>query len=206
VRPSGLYRMKPAWQRLLTPLAEWLVARHVSADLLTVLALVAATLAGACLAVSDAIPALLIAVPALAALRLVLNLLDGQVARGGGTARPMGEVWNELGDRIADVLMIGALAFVAAVGPLLAGSAAVAALLASYVGITSRAVGAPRQYGGVMSKPGRMIVLAVAAPLALVLAAGWPLTLAAIVIAVGALITLAQRLAATGRDLSGVLD
>ena len=74
MRPSGLYRMKPAWQRLLTPLAEWLVARHVSADLLTVLALVAATLAGACLAVSDAIPALL--------MHMVLD--REEQARGGG--------------------------------------------------------------------------------------------------------------------------
>lgn len=200
--PTGLYRMKPAWQRLLTPLVDSLVARHVSADLLSALALVAAVLGGACLAVSDALPALLLLVPVLAAIRLVLNLLDGQVARSSGTARPMGEVWNELGDRVADVLMIGGLAFVAAVGPLLAGCAAVAALLASYAGITSRAVGAPRQYGGVMSKPGRMIVLAIAAPLAFILAGGWPLTLAAIVIAVGSLITLAQRLVATGRDLS----
>lgn len=203
--PSGLYRMKPAWQRLLQPLADRLVARNVSADLLTALALLTAGVAGACLAVSDALPALLLLVPVLAAIRLVLNLLDGQVARGSGTARPMGEVWNELGDRVADVLMIGALAFVTAVGPLMAGAATVAALLASYAGITSRAVGAPRQYGGLMSKPGRMIALAVAAPLALLLAQDWPLTLAALAIAAGALVTLIQRLLATRRDLSDAL-
>jgi CDP-diacylglycerol--glycerol-3-phosphate 3-phosphatidyltransferase len=197
--------MKPAWQRLLQPLADRLVARNVSADLLTALALLTAGVAGACLAVSDALPALLLLVPVLAAIRLVLNLLDGQVARGSGTARPMGEVWNELGDRVADVLMIGALAFVTAVGPLMAGAATVAALLASYAGITSRAVGAPRQYGGLMSKPGRMIALAVAAPLALLLAQDWPLTLAALAIAAGALVTLIQRLLATRRDLSDAL-
>jgi phosphatidylglycerophosphate synthase len=198
--------MKAAWQRLLQPLAERLVARHVSPDLLTALALLSVGVGGICLAVSDALPALLLLVPILAAVRLVLNLLDGQVARGSGSVRPMGEVWNELSDRMADVLMIGALAFVTAVGPLLAGAATVAALLASYAGITSRAVGAPRQYGGPMSKPGRMIALAVAAPLALVLTDGWPMTLAAVVIAVGALVTLAQRLAATDRDISRVVD
>jgi hypothetical protein len=57
-----------------------------------------------------------------------------------------------------------------------------------------------------MSKPGRLIALAVAAPLAFFLARGWPLTLAAVVIAVGALVTLAQRLVATDRDLSRVVD
>jgi CDP-diacylglycerol--glycerol-3-phosphate 3-phosphatidyltransferase len=201
---AGLYRMKPAWQRLLRPVAGWLVGRHVSPDLLTGLAVVVAAVAGACLALSDQSSSLLLAVPVLAALRLILNLLDGQVARGAGTASPMGEVWNELGDRVADVLMIGALAFVAAVGPLLAGAAAIAALLASYIGITSRAIGGPRQYGGIMSKPGRMIVLAIAAPLAFATGSGWPLAAGAAVILVGALVTAVQRLAATTRSLADV--
>ena len=79
----------------------------------------------------------------------------------------MGEVWNEVGDRLGDVLFIGALAFVPAVGP---GARArrprIAAVLASFVGLAARAAGGRRLYGGVLSKPGRMIVLAVAAPLA----------------------------------------
>ena len=45
--PAGLYRMKPAWQRLLQPLTDRLIGRHVDADLLTAMALVAAALAGA---------------------------------------------------------------------------------------------------------------------------------------------------------------
>ena len=116
----------------------------------------------------------------------------------------MGEVWNETGDRVADVLFIGGLALVPAVGPWLALSAAIAAVLASYVGITAKAAGAPRQYGGVMSKPGRMIVLAVAAPLAFFSADdGW-LALAAAVILVGSLLTLVGRLLAAARALDAV--
>lgn len=199
--PAGLYRMKPAWQRLLRPVADSLVHRGVRADALTALAVPVAALGGACLALSDRASVLLLAVPFLAAARLILNLLDGQVARGGGTARPMGEVWNELCDRLADVLMLGGLAFAAAVGPMLAGAGIIAALLASYVGVTSRAVGGPRQYGGVMSKPGRMIVVAIAAPLAFAQGAGWPLTAAAVLIAVGAAITLVQRLMATSASV-----
>jgi CDP-diacylglycerol--glycerol-3-phosphate 3-phosphatidyltransferase len=153
-----------------------------------------AALGGLCLALSEALPMALLLVPVLAAVRLVLNLIDGQVARHTGTTHPWGEMLNELGDRIADVLFIGGLAFVPEVGPLLALAAVVAALLASYAGVVSRATGAPRGYGGVMSKPGRMIVLAVAAPLAFILAQDWPLTVAAWLILAGSLITLAQRL------------
>ena len=197
--PGGWYRMKPAWQRLFRPLVDRLVARRVSADLLTFAAVPVAALAGLCLALSYALPPLLLLVPLLAGARLILNLLDGQVARVGGTARPMGEVGNELADRLGDVLAIGGLAFVAGVGALPAGAAVAAALLASYAGIAARAVGAPRQYWGGMSKPARMIALAIAAPLALVLHDAWPLLAAAVLIAAGGLVTMIQRIRATSR-------
>ena len=195
--PTGLYRMKPAAQRLVRPLVEASVSRGVSADVLTLAAVPVAVAGGLCLALSDALPALLLLVPILATLRLVLNLVDGQVARATRTSHPMGEMWNELGDRLADVLFIGGLAYVPEVGPLLALSAAMAAVLASYVGITARAIAAPRAYGGVMSKPGRMFVLAVAAPVAFVIAGTWPLVLAAWLILAGSVLTLVQRLRAT---------
>ena len=191
---EGLYRTKPAAQRIVGPLVEACIARGISADALTLAAVPVAALGGLCLALSDELPVALLAVPLLAAVRLVLNLIDGQVARRTATAHPWGEVLNELGDRVADVLFIGGLAFVAAVGPMLALAAVIAAVLASYAGVVARATGAPRGYGGVMSKPGRMIALAVAAPLAFILAEGWPLTVAAWLILAGSLVTLAQRL------------
>ncbi|MFN8621246.1 MAG: CDP-alcohol phosphatidyltransferase family protein [Chloroflexota bacterium] len=202
--PAGWYRCKPAAQAMLRPLVDLLVARRVPADLLTLLAVPVAALGGACLALADDRPTLLLAVPALAAARLVLNLLDGQVARRSGSVHPMGEVANELGDRIADVLFLGGLAFVTGVGALPAAIAIVAALLASLAGIAAKAAGAPRQYGGVMSKPARMVVLAVAAPLAWLVASPAPLLLGAWLIALGSVVTLVQRVRAAGSALDRV--
>jgi phosphatidylglycerophosphate synthase len=202
---AGLYRIKPAAQRMVRPLVDTCLSHGVSADALTLAAIPVAALGGLCLAVSDEAPLLLVVVPVLAAVRLVLNLIDGQVARESGTTHPMGEVLNEVGDRVSDTLFIGGLAFVAAVGPTLALAAVIAALLASYAGITARAAGAPRQYRGVMSKPGRMIALAVAAPLALLLH-GWPLLAAAWIILLGSLLTLLQRLLATRAALEPGAD
>ncbi|HEX2221191.1 MAG TPA: phosphatidate cytidylyltransferase [Candidatus Limnocylindria bacterium] len=201
--PTGLYRLKPASQRLVGPLADRLAARRVSPDLITWLGVPVAAAGGACLALSPGVPTLLLAVPALAALRLALNLLDGMVARRTARAHAMGEMWNELGDRLADLLFIGGLAWVPGVGPWLAFPAVIAALLASYVGITSRAAGGSRQYGGVMSKPGRMGVLAIAAPVALVAGSDAPLAGAALIIGAGALVTLVQRLVDARRQLHG---
>jgi phosphatidylglycerophosphate synthase len=198
----GLYGLKPAVARGLEPIVAGLAALRVSPDLLSALAVVVSAAAGACLALAGDMPALLLAVPFLAAARLVLNVLDGAVARRMAVARPMGELWNELGDRACDVLFIGGLAFNPAIDARLVLAAVVAALLASYAGITARAAGGTRQYTGIMSKPGRMVVLAVAAPLAfLTLDSIW-LNGALAVIALGSLVTLAQRLVATRRELA----
>jgi phosphatidylglycerophosphate synthase len=199
--PAGLYRLKPASQRLVEPIADRLAARGTSPDLITWLAVPLAVVGGACLALSPAVSALLLAVPVVAAARLALNLLDGMVARRTGRTHAFGEIWNELGDRLADIAFIGGLAWVPGVGPWLAFPAIIGALLASYVGITSRAAGASRQYGGVMSKPGRMAVLAIGAPVAFVTGSGIPLAAAAVLIGAGALVTLVQRVLDAASEL-----
>jgi phosphatidylglycerophosphate synthase len=197
----GLYRLKPASQAVVRPLERLAIRSGLSADALTFLAVPVAAVGGACLALSGEIPWLLLAVPLLAALRLTLNLLDGMVARSTGSMHPMGEMWNELGDRLADTLFIGGLAFAPGVDARLILAAVAAALLSSYAGIISRAAGASRQYGGVMSKPGRMVTLAIAAPVALFTGESAWLTVAAIVILVGSLITLGQRVVAAKAEL-----
>jgi phosphatidylglycerophosphate synthase len=46
-------------------------------------------------------------------LRLLCNLMDGMVAVEGGKASAQGVIYNELPDRIADILMIVALGYAA---------------------------------------------------------------------------------------------
>jgi len=196
-----LYRLKPASARLVRPLEDLLVATRVSPNAISAAAVVLAAAGGTCLALADRWPPLLLLVPFLAAARLVANILDGSVARRTGAARPIGELWNELGDRVADVLFIGGLCFNAAVDPRLALGAVIAALLASIAGITVRAAGGRRLYVGVMAKPARMIVLAIAAPVAFVASDGRILAAASVVILVGSLVTLVQRVGSARTEL-----
>jgi len=198
---QGLYRLKPASQAVVAPVARWLVRHRVSPDLVTWSAVPVGLAGGACLALSASVPVLLLLVPLAAALRLGLNLLDGMVARESGITHPLGELWNELGDRLADIAFIGGLALHPAVDPRLALGAVIAALVASYAGITARAAGGRRQYGGIMSKPGRMATLAVSAPLTFVVGDPVWLTLAAWVILIGGIMTAATRIAAASREL-----
>ena len=197
----GVYSIKPAFQRSLRPIEDVLVERGVHPDLITLSALGISVTGGAALALSDRCPWLLLAAPAVALTRTALNALDGLVAKRTGRARPWGEVLNEFSDRLADVALLGGLALSASADALLGAAAVVAVLLVSYLGILSKAAGGPRQYGGVMGKADRMLLLSLAGPLALFTNPVVVINSFFAVILVGSLATAAQRGVRTHADL-----
>lgn len=95
--------------------------------------------------------------------RLWCNMLDGMVAIEGGTTSRQGEIVNELPDRISDVLIFVGVALNSTCSIHAGYASAIAALLVAYVGIIGQTVGTPRQFGGWMSKPWRMVVVMLAA-------------------------------------------
>lgn len=155
-----LYATKPAIVRRLDGVIGLLERRGVSPDALTLAAVPLGILGGACLLLSPAVPALLLAVPLVVGLRLALNLCDGALARRTGRTHPRGELLNELGDRLADIALLAPVAFLpgAQRETVLLGLAG--AIFASFAGLAARAAGAGRIHVGVLSKPGRMALLA----------------------------------------------
>lgn len=112
-------------------------------------------------------------------LRLLANLLDGMVAVEHGRGGPLGPVWNELPDRIADALfLVGAgmalRVYDPAFGPLLGWIAALLAVLTAYIRELGRALGQDADFVGPGAKPHRMAALT----LGCLVAAGLALTLA----------------------------
>lgn len=197
----GIYAIKPAFQRSLRPVEDLLVERRVSPDAITAGALGLSAAGGAALAFSAQEPLLLLAAPVAAIGRTALNALDGLVAKRTGTARAWGEVLNEFSDRLADMALLGGLALAGLAPGLVAASAIVAVLLGSYLGVLSKAAGGPRQYGGVMGKADRMVLLAVAAPVALMFDAEVVVTAFFAAVVAGAVVTIIQRGVKTHGDL-----
>ncbi len=197
----GIYAIKPAFQRSLRPVEDLLVERRVSPDAITLGALGLSAAGGAAFAFAAQQPLALLAAPAVALGRTALNALDGLVAKRTGKARPWGEVLNEFSDRLADVALLGGLALSGLADLRLAAGALVAVLLASYLGILSKAAGGPRQYGGVMGKADRMILLGTAAPLAIVFDPNVVINAFFALVLAGAVITIVQRGAKTHGDL-----
>jgi phosphatidylglycerophosphate synthase len=197
----GVYSIKPAFQRSLRPIEDVLVERGVHPDLITLSALGISVAGGVGFALSSRCLWLLLAAPAVALTRTALNALDGLVAKRTGRARPWGEVLNEFSDRLADVALLGGLALSGPANGLLGAAAVVAVLLTSYLGILSKATGGPRQYGGVMGKADRMLLLSVAGPLALLTDPAIVVNSFFALILAGSLATAAQRGVKTHADL-----
>lgn len=105
-------------------------------------------------------------------LRLLCNLFDGMVAVEGGFRTKSGEIYNELPDRVADVVILLGLgyarpddAWLVALGWM--GS--VLAVLTAYVRALGAVAGAGQHFEGPMAKPQRMALLTGAAVVGAVL-------------------------------------
>ena len=132
---------------------------RVHPDAISYASLVASAAAAGCLAFAARRPWLLLVGPLLCYVRLWCNMLDGMVAVAAGLASRRGEILNDLPDRFSDVMVFAAVAEGGLCRPSLGYAAALAAVLTAYVGTLAQAVGAPRQFGGCMSKPWRMVAL-----------------------------------------------
>lgn len=136
--------------------------------------------------------------------RLVCNLLDGMVAVEGGKKSPLGQVYNEFPDRIADSLLIVAAGY--AVGmPALGWFGALAAAFTAYIRVFGGSLGLPQNFMGPMAKQHRMAVITVGCLLSSfeqpINGSLYALTAAVAVVGVGSVITCVARTRAIARQL-----
>ena len=90
--------------------------------------------------------------------RLLCNLFDGMVAVEHNKATPLGALYNEFPDRIADSMLFVAAGYAAGMF-WLGWAAALAAALTAYVRVFGAACGQVHDFRGPMAKQQRMAVL-----------------------------------------------
>jgi phosphatidylglycerophosphate synthase len=140
--------------------------------------------------------------------RLLGNLLDGLIAIEGGRQTKVGELYNEIPDRVADVALLAAAGYASnhgAWGAALGWSASVLAVTTAYVRAVGARRGQPQDFCGPQAKPHRMFLLTVACLLAFVEEwAAWPprmLFIFLIVINLGTFLTCVRRTIRLARRL-----
>ncbi len=197
----SIYAIKPTFQKLLSPVAQFCIQKKISPDALNVAGMGFSLAAGVAILVSISSPLAQIAVPFALFARIACNALDGMVARAIGVSSRKGTYFNELFDRLSDAILFSCIA-ISGVASVPASALALAiTLLVSFTGTLTLAAGGPRIYNGIMGKPDRMFVVGTVAVLALLgVPQIWELGLWTIV--VGGLITMAMRISKSIEELS----
>ena len=176
-------------------LSAALADSSVTPNQISVLSIFFAAVGAAALVWALSVPGLLLCAVCVQ-LRLVCNLLDGMVAMEGGKKTVTGPLYNEFPDRIADSLLIVALGY-AAGHPWLGWLGALLAALTAYVRVFGGSLGQAQDFRGPMAKQHRMAVLTIACVVGVVElywnGSRYSLLIAAIVIAVGSLLTCVTR-------------
>jgi phosphatidylglycerophosphate synthase len=143
--------------------ASWLARSGASANGISVVGMGFGIVAGLALALTGEWPRL--AAPfwllgaLLVLLRLAANMFDGMVAMETGTASRVGELYNEIPDRVSDTAILIGFGYAAGGVPILGVAAALAAVLTAYVRAVGRGVGLKQDFCGPMAKQQRMAVV-----------------------------------------------
>ena len=152
---ASIYDLKPAFQSLLRPITRTLAAGGVTANMVTVLAVVLSIGVGALIALYPAERGPLILVGPWLFARMALNAIDGMLAREHGQKSALGGVLNELGDVVADAALYLPFALVPGFRPDLVVFVVILAILTEMAGVVCVQIGASRRYDGPFGKSDR---------------------------------------------------
>jgi len=145
---------------------NWLAVRGVSPNAISVAGMAAGIAAGAAFAFTGrpgfTRPAF-IATAVLMQACLLANMLDGIVAVARDVASPLGELHNEVPDRVSDSAIFIGAGYAVGSAPMLGALTASVALFIAYVRAEGKVAGAPQEFCGPMAKPERMFVVTLCA-------------------------------------------
>jgi len=184
----------------------WLAARDVSPNAISIAGMCACIVAGIALAVTSiAEYRILWIIAALGAqLRLTANMLDGMVALASRRASKVGELYNEVPDRISDAAVFIGAGFAWGGNIALGYIATILAVFTAYVRAAGKIAGAPNEFCGPMAKQHRMLVITLICLYSAVTPRSWQIisfndseiglmALGLVVIIVGCVITVFRR-------------
>lgn len=155
---ASIYELKPAFQGVLRPLTGFLARSGVTANQVTVAALLLSLLTGVLIAWKGNERWPLFLLPLVLFIRMALNAIDGMLAREHGMKTKLGGVLNELGDVISDTALYLPLGLLEGVSPMLVALVVVLAVTSEMTGVLGIPAGGGRRYEGPMGKSDRAFV------------------------------------------------
>jgi len=156
----SFYSIKPKFQKLLSPLLEILFKWGITANLITISAIMLSASTGICIWLYPFGLTLLL-LPIALLIRMALNALDGMMARTYNLQSKKGEILNEIGDVISDFFMFFPLLKLFSINIYIVIAFLFMSIINEYAGILGKAVSGHRRYEGPMGKSDRAFVIGI---------------------------------------------
>jgi CDP-diacylglycerol---glycerol-3-phosphate 3-phosphatidyltransferase len=153
----SIYGLKPRFQNLLRPVTNALARAGVTANQVTLFAMLISLATGAFIFRSHSQRALLL-LPIILFLRMALNAIDGMLAREHNQKTSLGAILNELGDVVSDSALYLPLAVIPGFNPALVVLIVLCSVFTEMTGVIGVQIGASRRYDGPMGKSDRAFV------------------------------------------------
>ncbi|MEO8401397.1 MAG: CDP-alcohol phosphatidyltransferase family protein [Gammaproteobacteria bacterium] len=158
---ASIYDLKPAFQNLLRPFSNWLANRGVTPNQVTIAALLISLLTGLMVYLYPTGRWSLLFVPIVLLLRMMLNAIDGMLAREHQMQTALGTFLNEIGDVLSDTFLYLPFSLVPGISPFLVINIVVLSIISEMTGVVAIQIGAKRRYDGPMGKSDRAFVFGV---------------------------------------------
>ena len=157
----SVYNLKPVFQKLLQPIVHALYKIGVTANQLTISAVILSCLMGFGFLQYHTLYLGILIIPFGLLLRMALNALDGMMARQYDMQSQLGEILNEIGDVVSDIAIIFPFVILPGINPVIIILFGVLAILNEFAGILSKAIGKERRYDGPMGKSDRALIIGI---------------------------------------------
>ena len=158
----SFYLLKKRFQQKIKGLAFFLLKLKITANQVTLFALLICALTGTLIffSKSDSFRIYLLLVPVLFFFRILLNVLDGVLAVEGSQISNFGLVLNEFSDVLSDFFIFFPFLFFLELNKILLIVFMFLALLSEFAGVLAFMLCSKRGYEGPMSKPDRLFIFA----------------------------------------------
>jgi len=157
----SVYKLKPKFQQLLMPILTFLHRRKITATQITMGSVVLSLLIAVMFWYADRMPILFLALPIGLFMRMAFNALDGMMARLFNQMSKKGEVLNEVGDILSDVMIFFPLLKFHSESLYLVVGFIVLSVINEFCGLIGKVVANDRRYDGPMGKSDRALLLGV---------------------------------------------
>jgi CDP-diacylglycerol--glycerol-3-phosphate 3-phosphatidyltransferase len=157
----SVYKLKPKFQQLLTPILLFLNKNKITANQITISSIILSIIIGLLFWDADSSRWFFLILPIGLLLRMALNALDGMMARKFNQTSKLGEVLNEIGDIISDVIIFFPLLKFQPESLYLIIVFIILSVINEFAGLMGKVIGKERRYEGPMGKSDRALAVGI---------------------------------------------